>query len=99
MSPEILKLAVAAVRAARAQKVVLFSCQTMGDSSDQGDIDLALILPDDVERCVALKAAIRATANRRCAINLVLFCHTTWQSRAWLLARQVKDEGILAYGR
>ncbi len=99
MSPEILKLAEAAGRAAGAEKVVLFGSQARGDASDESDIDLALILPDDAERRTALRAAIRATVNRRRPLDLILLSHTTWQKRNTLLARQVRDEGILAYGR
>lgn len=99
MNSEIRQLAEAAGKAANAEAVFLFGSQARGDSSAESDIDLALIIPDHEERRAALRAAIRATANRRRPLDLVVLSHTAWQQKNSLLARQVREEGIMAYGR
>jgi predicted nucleotidyltransferase len=98
MDPEIRALAEAAGRAAKAERVLLFGSQARGDASSGSDVDLALVVPDNVERRAALRAAIMATARRRRSLDLVVLTQSTWANGSSLLARQVREEGVLAYG-
>lgn len=98
MDQEIIALAEAAGRAANAERVLLFGSQARGDATPESDVDLALIVPDGIERRAALRAAIHATASRRRPLDLVVLSHSTWQRKESMLARQVSEEGVVAYG-
>ena len=98
MDAEIRRLAIAAGQAAHAEHVLLFGSQARGDATPGSDVDLALVIPDKDEPRAALRAAIRATADRNRPLDLVIFSHSTWVEGNSLLARKVREEGVLAYG-
>lgn len=85
-------------RAAAAERVILFGSQARGQSREDSDVDLALIVPDKVNRREALSAALLATAERQFPLDLVVLSHSTWEAGDSLLARQVRSEGVLLYG-
>lgn len=99
MNSEIKKLAEAAGQAAAAERVLLFGSNARGTDRAGSDVDLALVVPDAVSKREALRAAIRATAQRRVAVDFVVITHSAWQSGDSLLAREVKRDGILVYGQ
>jgi uncharacterized protein len=98
MDAQIHRLAAAAGRAAEAESVVVFGSRARGDASSGSDIDLALIVPDIVNRREALRAAIKATSERTLPLDLVVLAHSTWAEGRTLLARQIRQEGLLVYG-
>ncbi|MBW7896414.1 MAG: nucleotidyltransferase domain-containing protein [Opitutaceae bacterium] len=98
MDAQIIRLAKAAGLAARAERVLVFGSQARGDASPGSDIDLALIVPDIVNRREALRAAIKATSERKMPLDLVVLTHSTWTQGRTLLARQIRQEGLMVYG-
>jgi len=99
MNADVQVIAGAAGKAANAESVYLFGSQARGDVSLESDVDLALIIPDDVSPRAALRAAIRATAKRAFPLDLVVIAHSTWHSGRSMLAREIKKDGVLVYGR
>ena len=98
MNGRILERAAAAGRAAGAERVRVFGSWARGDAGEESDLDLALVVPDPVNRRNALRAAIIATAKREVALDLVVLAHSTWVQGRTLLARQIRAEGVLVYG-
>jgi predicted nucleotidyltransferase len=99
MNETIKSLCQAAGQAAKAECVYVFGSQARGDTTKASDVDMALIIPDEMSPRAALRAALRATAQRMLPIDLVIITHSTWTGGLSLLARQVKKEGILLYGK
>lgn len=98
MNTEITRLAEAAGRAARAERVVVFGSRARGDAGATSDLDLALIVPDSADRRSALRAALVATSWRKLPVDLVVLAHTNWAKGTTLLARTVRREGRTVYG-
>ena len=99
MRDEIKFLAEVVGRASHCEQVYLFGSEARGEAHLGSDVDLALIIPDGVSPREALRAAIRATAQRKQPIDLVVIAHSNWANGQSLLARQVRQEGILLYGQ
>ena len=98
MDAQIIRLAEAAGQAARAESVLVFGSRARGDASPNSDVDLALIVPDIVNRREALRAAIRATSARQIPVDIVVLTHSSWTQGRSLLARQIHQEGVRVYG-
>ena len=98
MDAQIRQLAEAAGRAARAEHALVFGSRARGDASPTSDIDLALIVPDMVNRRDALRAAIKATSERSLPLDLVVLAHSTWTQGRTMLARQIRRDGLMVYG-
>ncbi len=98
MQDDVQSLAHAAGKAAHAERVYLFGSQARGEERLGSDVDLALIIPDQASPRQALRAAIRATAQRALPVDLVIIAHSTWVEGRSSLARQVRQDGILLYG-
>jgi predicted nucleotidyltransferase len=98
MDVQILRLAEAAGQAAQAEQVLVFGSRARGDATADSDVDLALIVPDQVSRREALRAAIKATAVRDLPLDLVVLAHSNWTQGRSLLARQIRQEGQVVYG-
>lgn len=99
MRDEIKFLAEAVGQASQCEQVYLFGSEARGEAHVGSDVDLALIIPDGVSPRQALRAAIRVTAQRTQPIDLVVIAHSTWVNGQSLLARQIRQEGILLYGQ
>ena len=99
MRDEIKFLAEMVGKASNCEQVYLFGSEARGEAHEGSDVDLALIIPDGVSPRQALRAAIRATAQRSHPIDLVVIAHSNWTSGQSLLARQIRQEGILLYGQ
>ena len=97
MRDEIKFLAEVVGQASHCEQVYLFGSEARGDAHLGSDVDLALIIPDGVSPRQALRAAIRATAQRTQPIDLVVIAHSTWVNGQSLLARQIRQEGVLVY--
>ena len=97
MRDEIKFLAEVVGQASHCEQVYLFGSEARGDAHLDSDVDLALIIPDGVSPRQALRAAIRATAQRSHPIDLVVIAHSTWANGQSLLARQIRQEGVLVY--
>ena len=99
MRDEIKFLAEVVGQASQCEQVYLFGSEARGEAHVGSDVDLALIIPDGLSPRQALRAAIRATAQRSQPIDLVVITHSTWAKGQSLLARQIRLEGILLYGQ
>lgn len=98
MNQEVHQLARAAGQAAQAERVYVFGSQARGEARADSDVDIALVIADGASPRKALRAAIAATAQRKQALDLVVIAHSTWARGSSLLAREVKQEGVLVYG-
>jgi len=96
---EVTELARRAGEAAKAESVLVFGSRARGDAREDSDVDVALVLPEQADGRAALRAAIGATTHRRMPLDLVVLdCRTVAESRS-RLAREVRREGILIYGK
>lgn len=98
MNHDVHELACAAGQAAGAEQVYVFGSQARGEARADSDLDLALIIPDDLSPRLALRAAITATSERKRALDVVVIAHSTWVQGRSLLAREVRQQGVLVYG-
>lgn len=98
MNGRIFERAEVAGRAAGAERVKVFGSRARGDAGEESDLDLALVVPDTVNRRTALRTAIIAAAKWEVALDLVVLAHSTWVQGRTLLARQIRAEGVLVYG-
>lgn len=97
MNSNFTQLAQAAGKAAKAEQVWVFGSQARGDAKLGSDLDLALVLPDGVDGRTALRAALRATLDRKIPVDLVAVAHSSWVSGSTALARQIRMEGVRVY--
>lgn len=93
------ELACRAGEAAKAESVFVFGSRARGDAGKNSDIDLALVLPEQTDARAALRAAIRATMHRQVPLDLVVLHRRTAVERRTTLAREVRQDGILVYGK
>jgi predicted nucleotidyltransferase len=97
MNHEVTQLAEDAGRAARAEQVWIFGSQARGDATAGSDLDLALILPDGVDGRAALRAALRATLDRKIPVDMVAVAHSNWATGGTALSRRIREEGVRVY--
>ena len=99
ITAEVTDLACRAGAAANAESVFVFGSCARGEACEDSDVDLALVVPEQSDARVALRAAIRATMHRQVPLDLVVLHRRTAVERRTMLAREVRQDGILVYGR
>ena len=99
ITPEVTELARRAGEAAKAESVFVFGSLARGEAREDSDIDLALVVPEQTDARAALRAAIRATMHRQIPLDLVILHWRTAAERRTMLAREVRRDGILVYGK
>ena len=81
------------------ESVLVFGSLARGEAREDSDIDLALVLPEQTDARAALRAAIGATMHRRVPLDLVVLHWSTAAHQRTMLAREVRRDGILLYGK
>ena len=99
ITPEVTDLASRAGEAAKAESVFVFGSCARGEARKDSDIDLALVVPEEIDARVALRAAIRATMHRQVPLDLVVLHWRTAAESRTMLAREIRRDGILVYGK
>ena len=84
---------------AQIRAAYIFGSQVEGTADADSDIDLALVVPEETDARVALRAAIRATMHRQMPLDLVVLHWRTAAESRTMLAREVRRDGILVYGK
>ena len=99
ITPEVTELARRAGEAAKAESVFVFGSLARGEAREDSDIDLALVVPEQTDARAALRAALGATMHRQVPLDLVVLRWSTAANRRTMLAREVRRDGILVYGK
>ena len=95
-----LELSVVAERlgqATGAKAVILFGSFARGEATQDSDVDLLYIIPDDADLSTLAAYAERALYPRKTSIDLVPMRQSHWLHKESPLARRAAQEGILLY--
>jgi len=85
-------------KATRASAVILFGSHASHTPHPDSDVDVLYVVPDDTDLLAIAEEAERLFYPRPVPLDLVPMHESHWQRGASVLARIVKQEGIVLYG-
>ncbi len=90
------------VRELQPEKIYVFGSQAWGDPTDDSDLDLLIVVPDDADsRRDLVGRAYTCLGDLRIPVDIVIVPHGKFLRRATVYASleaQVVEEGLLLHG-